>query len=704
MPAVPTRRTASLHTKLMLALSLLVALVAVGSAYALIELEAHRRFAELEQRASRLADLLSQSLAPPLWNADRKAIDGQLAALATNPEWAEISVSAVNHGPVSTVKGVHAAGREDDIAHVRDIVSARFEGFPRQKIGEVRVVATRAEAKQDIADARQAVLAIMAVVVAGLCAATYWLLKRLVSGPIGRLEEMVDRIAGGDLEARCPIESGDELGRLAARVNTMADRLRESNHELVEAKERAEAASRAKSSFLANMSHELRTPLNAILGYAQILRRNKALSERAAVGLATIQSSGEHLLTLINDVLDVAKVEAGRLEFAPSLVNLPAFLRVITDIVRVKAEQKSLLFRCELPPQLPAAVRVDEGRLRQILLNLLSNAVKFTDRGEVCLRVLCLTSAEAQSRLRFEIQDTGIGIHPGERERLFQAFELVGAVERRAGGTGLGLAISRQLVRLMGGEIQVDSRPGEGSRFWFDLDLPVETVAVPEPAARAIVGYAGPRKRLLVVDDVMTNRAMLTDLLEGLGFDVDEASDGAQALERAGARRPDLILMDRVMPLMDGLEATRRLKQHAELAAVPVVIVSASATAEAEALSLAAGADAFRTKPVRQDALLQTIGGLLGLAWKHAAAQEEEVSAAQGPITMPPRRELEVLHGLAQAGDMRNIRTWAANLLEVDEGYRSFVVRIQRLASTYQSKAILALAEASLQERRDDAS
>ncbi|BAL27192.1 PAS/PAC sensor hybrid histidine kinase (plasmid) [Azoarcus sp. KH32C] len=687
----------------MLALSLLVAVVAGGSAYFLIELEAERRFAELEQRASRVADVLSQSLALPLWNADSKAIDGQLAALMTEPEWAELEVTAVNHGPVSTVKGTYAAGPEDDIVRVREIIHARFEGFPRQKIGEVRVVMTRTLAKQAIAEARRAILAIMAAVVASLCGMTYWLLRRMVASRISHLEEMVDRIAGGDLDVRCPVEPGDELGRLATRVNTMAERLRRSTRELVEAKDRAEGASRAKSTFLANMSHELRTPLNAILGYAQILRRDKALSERAAAGLVTIQSSGEHLLMLINDVLDLAKVEAGRLELAVGIVNLSAFLAVIADILRVKAEQKSLLFRSDLSAELPAAVRVDEGRLRQVLLNLLINAVKFTDRGEVCLHVQCLARTEAQAHLRFEILDTGIGIAPQHMERLFQPFEQMGEVERRAGGTGLGLAISRQLVRLMGGEIQVESRLGEGSRFWFELELPVERAAALPQVARAVVGYAGPRRRLLVVDDVAANRAMLADLLEDLGFAVDEANDGLQALALAQAQPPDLILMDRVMPVLDGLEATRRLRQLPELADVPVVVVSASAGRDDEALSLAAGASAFLSKPVQQEGLLQTIGGLLGLHWTHAQG-EEEVRAAETPMAVPLRPELEVLHRLAQAGDIRNIRIWAAKLLEGDEAYRPFAERIQRLAATYQSKAILALSEASLRERGNGAS
>src|SRR3954471_459755 len=696
------RRAASLHTKLMVALTVLVTLMTGGSAYFLIEREGDRRLSELEERATQVADLLSRSLAQPLWNVDIKAIDSQLTALAPNVEVAQFSVTAVNYGLVSMVNGPHGPDPAG-VVRVRAIEYTPFEEFPVQKIGEVRVELTRAVTQQAIAAARRAILAMVVAVIAAQYVVTFVLLRRMVRGPINRLEEMVDRIAGGDLDARCPVESGDELGRLAGRVNAMADRLRASteclreserkyrgifenalegifqldqsgrledanpamarligyatpaelmsaanNHEsarlltqsqtdalfetlalqseiaalelqltrldgspiwiqlnargiggtdgsllyleglltditarkqaleelhnyrdhlewavrertaqLVEAKERAEVASEAKSAFLASMSHELRTPLNGILGYAQILQRDSMLDNRQIEGLNVIQRSGEQLLMLINDILDFAKSEAGKLELYLTDIQLARFLRTVAEIINVKASEKRLDFACDLAPDLPDWVRADEKRLRQTLLNLLSNAVKFTESGQVSLRV----SLSPPTRLRFEVRDTGIGIGAEQLEAIFQPFEQAGETQHRIGGTGLGLAISRQYVRLMGGDIQVESRIGQGSTFWCDLDLPVvEAKLTAAPTECVVTGYRGPRRKVLVVDDVPENRAVVVDMLGHLGFEMVEALNGCEALKKAQVLRPDLVLMDIVMPEMDGLEATRRLR------------------------------------------------------------------------------------------------------------------------------------------------
>ena len=258
----------------------------------------------------------------------------------------------------------------------------------------------------------------------------------------------------------------------------------------------AELASRAKSEFLTCMSHELRTPLNGILGFTQILQRDKSLSERQDRGLKIIQQSGQHLLTLINDILDLARIDVAKLELFPTDVNLPAFLQVVCDIIRVKADEKGLQFVYLAAPDLPTTVRVDEKRLRQVLLNLLSNAAKFTDTGQVTLRVMRLqtppvdSAAGTMARLRFEVEDDGIGINEAQLVRLFKPFEQVSDLTRREGGTGLGLAISRQLIRLMGGDIQVNSRLGEGSIFWFEVDLPTpQTQFQAAPERDAPVSY-----------------------------------------------------------------------------------------------------------------------------------------------------------------------------------------------------------------------
>jgi len=467
--------------------------------------------------------------------------------------------------------------------------------------------------------------------------------------------------------------------------------LQQANAELVVARDRAEVANRAKSEFLAKMSHELRTPLNAVLGYAQILKRERAITERAALGLNTIEQSGKHLLTLINDILDLSRIEAGRLELDPGVVYLPSFMRVVADIIRVKAEQKDLLFEYDAPPALPRAVRADEKRLRQVLLNLLGNAVKFTDRGRVGLQLALLPSAGGMTRLRFEIHDTGIGI-PGEQlPRLFQPFEQVSEMNRREGGTGLGLAISRELVRAMGGDIEVASTHGKGSVFSFELEMPTLEADVPAPPReRVTTGYRGPRKKVLIVDDIAENRRLVADFLRSLDFTLAEAGDGRDGLAQAEASPPDLILMDNVMPVMGGVEATRLLREQPAFRNVPIIAISASAAPADRERSLAAGVDAFMLKPIDFAELLLHIEGLLQLSWTYQDEEQGGTGAGGGtaPLVAPPAEEMHELHRLAMVGNMREIRRRAAQLGKLEERYRPFAVELDRLAQGYQSNAI----------------
>lgn len=471
----------------------------------------------------------------------------------------------------------------------------------------------------------------------------------------------------------------------------------------------AERLARLRSEFLAQMSHELRTPLNAILGYAQILQRDEPLTARQARGLATIQESGQHLLALINDILDLSRIGASKLELYPADLDLAAFLRKVSDIIRVKADEKSLLFTYEGSAELPAAVRVDDKRLRQVLLNLLGNAVKFTDRGHITLRVrpvpvrtLTEHAAENQRaendthrvRLLFEVEDSGIGMTKEQVARIFHPFEQVADVERRRGGAGLGLAISRQLVRLMGGDIHVRSEADKGSIFSFEVDLPV-VASQPDISRpqRVAIGYTGPRRKILIVDDVPQSRSMLMDFMTTLGFDVVSATNGQEAIDQAQRVRPDLIVMDIAMPIIDGVEATRRIRRSPALTQVPILIASASATSENEARSLAAGASAFISKPIEQERLLKAIEEHLAVGWIYEEIAEQPELEGGDAIVLPPREELDVLHRLALAGNMRDIGNRANYLKDLDLRYRPFAQRLHSLAQRYQSEAILALVE-----------
>ncbi len=422
-------------------------------------------------------------------------------------------------------------------------------------------------------------------------------------------------------------EDGTVLGMVGVSRNISERKAAEAAREV--ALSEARRLAHQRSQFLAHMSHELRTPLNAMMGFAQILQRDESLTERAAKALRVISESGQHLLRLINDILDLARIDAGKLELFPSEIDLAVFLQIVCDTIQVRAEDKGLRFVFDAAADLPETVCVDEKRLRQVLLNLLSNAVKFTDSGQVTLRVMRVVppagiGGDAAVHLRFEVEDNGIGMSERELARVFQPFEQVADARRREGGAGLGLAISRQLLHLMGGEIRVRSRPGEGSVFSFEIETPATQAQVPARSDAGVpIGYLGERRRILVTDDVPENRAVLVGMLGALDFQITEAANGWDTLKEVARSSPDLVLIDLAMPLMDGWETIRALRRTPEGAEVPIVATSASATAEVEASSRAAGANAFVGKPIQEAALLQVIAALLQLEWLREGPKEQ---------------------------------------------------------------------------------
>lgn len=417
---------------------------------------------------------------------------------------------------------------------------------------------------------------------------------------------------------------------------------------LVLARDAAEAANKAKSVFLANMSHELRTPLNAILGFSNMLRQDSLLSGAQRDNLDIINRSGEHLLALINDVLEMAKIEAGRTQVENAPFDLGAMARDVAAMMRVRAEEKGLQLLLDQSARVPRYIKGDEAHLRQIIVNLVGNAVKFTEQGGITVRL----GVKENTHLLIEIEDTGIGIAPRDQQRIFEPFEQVGEHSINK-GTGLGLAITRQFVSLMGGKIRLRSTPGKGSVFQVELPLTpaAETdVIKPLPAMHGeIVGCAPgqPRYRILIVEDQAENQILLTKLMEVLGLEIKIAADGAQGIAFFQSWRPHLIWMDRRMPGIDGIEATRRIRALPGGQDVKIVAVTASAFAEQRDEMLRAGMDDFIRKPYRFDEIYACLGRQLNVQYTYAGEPTADVleTVALAPAMLaglPPelRREL----------------------------------------------------------------
>ncbi len=476
--------------------------------------------------------------------------------------------------------------------------------------------------------------------------------------------------------------------------------LREANAQLVQAEADAEAANRAKSTFLSTMSHEIRTPMNAILGYAQLMLRDRDLGEDAKANLRIIGRSGEHLLNLINDILDMSRIEAGRVELKPATFNLPRLLDDLGAMFRLRAEAKALRFEMTMGGEPLSYIVADEGRIRQALINLVGNAIKFTARGQVGLHVTLEQESADLLRLAARIEDTGSGISDEDQKKLFEPFSQAKGALNTQEGTGLGLAITHKYARLMGGDVTVSSRLGEGSVF--RLEIPVERgnagVAARRSAPRKVAGIrAGtPAPGILVVDDQADNRDWLMKLLTSVGFPVRDADNGETAIRNWREWHPRLILMDVHMPVMDGLEATRRIK--AELRGKETVIVTLTASAMDADRRIAAeyGADDFLSKPCREDDLLSKIGTLLNVAYEYV--EDNQGASPEGSATLSaerlgrlPAALLEELRLAVRAGKKRVLDKL---ILDVSgTGDTESARALQTLADHYQYDALTRLLE-----------
>ncbi|WP_426548704.1 ATP-binding protein [Dapis sp. BLCC M126] len=485
--------------------------------------------------------------------------------------------------------------------------------------------------------------------------------------------------------------------RLRVAFEELEKRVQERTHQLEVAKDKAEVANEAKSSFIANMSHELRSPLNAILGFAQIMTHSQTLPKEHLENISIISRSGEHLLTLINNVLDLSKIEAGRITLNQKNFDLHRLLNDIEDMLYLKAEEKGLQLIVEHTNEVPQYICTDELKLRQVLINIINNAIKFTSQGGISLRVGQKYPPSNPTRIIFEVEDTGAGIAAEELDKLFEAFTQTETGKQAQEGTGLGLPISRKFVQLMGGDIHVTSQVNKGTIFTFEIEATIvtesEVVERQIPQRRIIALEPNqPRFRILIVDDKPLNRQLLIKLLSPLGFELKQAVNGQEAIEIWDDWQPQLIWMDMRMPVMDGYEATKQIKATTKGQATAIIALTASVLEEEKVVVLSAGCDDFMRKPFREADIFNKMAEYLGVRYVYEESEikpkekEETVASIEQKIrVLSEELKKQLKDGLLTG----NLPELANTIAKISKSDNSLAEAIQKYCDGFEYEKIL---------------